>query len=181
MTALLQLARDHGFEDAGELSVATLKFLPEVRSMCAANTCRSYGKNWTCPPHCGTLDESTRKVAAFERGILVQTVGKLDDDFDYESMEAAQALHNQRFHQLVGDVRGTVPHCLPMGAGACTLCAECPCPAEPCRFPDKAIVSMEAYGLFVSQVCEANGIPYNHGSLTVTFTSCLLTHFPQSI
>ncbi len=183
LTEYLALARNHGFEDVSELSVATLKFLPEVRSMCAANTCRSFGKNWTCPPHSGTLDESSRKVAAFERGILVQTVGKLDDEFDYESMEAAQTLHNQRFHQLVDEVRRTVPggsenKVLPMGAGACGLCEACTCPELPCRFPDKAIVSMEAYGLFVSQVCEANGLAYHHGPLTVTFTSCILTQFP---
>jgi predicted metal-binding protein len=170
----MEKARAQGFESTGELQASTLQFLPQVRDMCAANLCRCYGKNWTCPPSCGTIEDSTRKAQGYHQGILVQTVGKLDDDFDYETMESAQQLHNQRFHSLVAELRQDYPGLLAMGAGACTLCAECTCPAAPCRFPDQAIASMEAYGLFVSQVCEANHLAYNHGPLTVTYTSCLL-------
>ncbi len=46
-----------GFEEAGALNVETLEFLPEVRQMCAADRCRSFNRNWSCPPGCGTLEE----------------------------------------------------------------------------------------------------------------------------
>ncbi len=171
---LIERARAAGFEDAGSLLCSTLQFLPQVRDMCAANLCQCFGKNWTCPPSCGTIEDSIRKAAGFTRGLLVQTVGQLEDDFDYESMEASVQVHNKRFHRFVDELRPQFPKMLPMGAGACTLCEKCTCPAEPCRFPDQAIPSMEAYGLFVSQVCEANQLVYNHGPLTVTYTSCIL-------
>ena len=46
---LLQIARDCGFETVAELDVSTLKALPEVRDMCAVNTCGKYGACWSCP------------------------------------------------------------------------------------------------------------------------------------
>ena len=174
LPALMDAATTLGFEHSGEILVSTMKFMPQVRDMCAADRCQCFGKNWTCPPACGTIEESTRKAAAFARGILVQTVGVLEDDFDYESMQAAQKVHSERFHKLAALLRKDYPKLLPMGAGACTICAECTCPEEPCRFPDEAITSMEAYGLFVSQVCESNHLAYNYGPLTVTYTSCIL-------
>ena len=33
---------------------------------------------------------------------------------------------------------------------------------------------MSAYGLFVSQVCKDNGMEYNHGKDTMTYSSCYL-------
>ncbi len=174
LPALLTQALAGGFSHAGELNCSSLKFLPEVRDMCAADRCGSYNKNWTCPPNCGTLAEAATKVSQYHQGILVQSVGQLEDDFDYETMEATAQVHRQRFHDLVHELRKTSPDLLAMGAGACTLCAECTCPAEPCRFPGRAITSMEAYGLFVSQVCTDSGMAYNRGPQTVTYSSCIL-------
>jgi hypothetical protein len=35
--------------------------------------------------------------------------------------------------------------------------------------------SMEAYGLLVSEVCRASGLPYYYGPKTLTFSACILT------
>jgi len=174
LSQCLERAQAFGFEHAGNLQVSTLEFLPEVRAMCAADKCHSFGRNWMCPPACGSLDDSRRRAQGFSAGLLVQTVGKLEDDFDYESMQEAGRVHSRRFHGLIDELRVEFPKLLAMGAGACTLCEVCSCPAQPCRFPDRAITSMEAFGLFVSRVCERNGLAYNRGPLTVTYTSCVL-------
>lgn len=55
-----------------------------------------------------------------------------------------------------------------------TICSQCTYPDSPSRFPDKAIPSMEAYGLLVSKVCEKSGLPYYYGPKTLTYTSCVL-------
>ncbi|MBQ8925438.1 MAG: DUF2284 domain-containing protein, partial [Clostridia bacterium] len=39
---------------------------------------------------------------------------------------------------------------------------------------DKAMSSMEAYGLFVTRVCKDNGVPYYYGPKTITYTACVL-------
>ena len=65
---LLDLAARCGFDHAGPLNVAAMEFNPAVRDMCAADRCRSYGRCWTCPPGCGTLEEVSARAAAYRRG-----------------------------------------------------------------------------------------------------------------
>jgi predicted metal-binding protein len=172
--SLIKEALLAGFSQAGELNVPALEFMPEVRDMCAADRCHSYGRNWTCPPACGTLEDSSGKTAGFSQGILVQTIGKLDDDFDWEAIEETARRHKKNFQILNELLRSRYTEMLAMGAGACDICGECTYPDSPCRFPDRAVPSMEALGLFVSKVCTMSGVPYNNGPKTITYTSCFL-------
>ena len=64
--------------------------------------------------------------------------------------------------------------CLPLSAGSCTLCRRCTYPDRPCRFPQRRMASMEAYGLLVSDVCRRSGLGYYYGTGTMTYTSCVL-------
>jgi bifunctional UDP-N-acetylglucosamine pyrophosphorylase/glucosamine-1-phosphate N-acetyltransferase len=171
---LIAEALEKGFSQAGKLNCEALEFLPEVRDMCAADRCHSYGKNWACPPACGTIEAAAFKASQYSYGIIVQTTGHLDDDFDYETMQATGEKHKNNFEKFVTYLRGRFSDILPMGAGACTICAQCTYPDAPCRFPDRSISSMEAYGLFVSKVCTLSDIKYNYGPLSITYTSCIL-------
>lgn len=171
---LLTLAEELGFSHVGRLNVSALRFLPEVRDMCAADRCHNYGRCWTCPPHCGTLEEISARAARCTRGVLVQSTGQMEDDFDVECMLETERLQKERFQALTERVRQVEPTCLPMAAGACTICKTCTCPDAPCRFPDRAVPSMEAYGLVVSDVCRESGLPYYYGPGTITYTSCIL-------
>jgi len=172
--ALVNEALEFGFSHAGELNVKSLVFMPEVRSMCGAGKCHQYGKNWRCPPGCGSIEEAAERAARYTYGLIVQTTGQMEDDFDYETIQATGAKHKENFDLLVEKLRTRYPDMLPMGAGTCTICEKCTYPDAPCRFPDRSISSMEAYGLWVSKVCELSGIPYNYGKLTLTYTSCYL-------
>ncbi|MDR2162739.1 MAG: DUF2284 domain-containing protein [Clostridiales Family XIII bacterium] len=172
--SLVKEAVEAGFSQAGELNTDALAFIPEVREMCSADRCRQYGRNWRCPPACGSIEEAADRALRYTYGIIVQTVGEMDGDFDYGSISAASAGHKENFTALVKQLRARYNDVLPMGAGPCDLCGECAYPGEPCRHPDEAISSMEAYGLWVSEVCRLSGIPYNNGPRTITFTSCYL-------
>jgi predicted metal-binding protein len=172
--ALIKEAIASGFSQAGELNVAALVFMPEVRDMCSVDRCNHYGKNWRCPPACGSIEDAAEQAAQYSFGILVQTIGKMRDDFDYETIEATSGKHKNDFSHLIGDLRKRHDDILPMGAGTCTLCEACTYPDAPCRHPDESYPSMEAYGLWVSKVCELSGVPYNNGPQTITFTSCYL-------
>ncbi len=103
----------------------------------------------------------------------MQSTGQMEDDFDMDAMAAIEAAHKERFLQFVDAIRRREPDCLPMAAGSCTVCPSCAYPKS-CRFPGMAIPSMEAYGIFVSQLCTDSGLGYYYGSKTVTFTSCVL-------
>lgn len=176
MTAeeLLALAEETGFSHWGELNVAALRFMPEVRAMCAADKCRSYGRNWCCPPHCGSLEDMAARVQGFSRGILVQSTGRLEDEFDFETMAETEKEHKKRFERLMAALAARGVRCLGMGAGTCSVCAECSCPDVPCRFPERAMPSMEACGLLVSQVCRDSGLGYYYGKKSITYTGCVL-------
>ena len=142
--------------------------------MCAANLCQAYNRNWTCPPACGALTEIAAKTKEFHKGILVQTTVELEDDFDYGAMIEAAHTQNARFQEFVSKLRGHCAKLLPMGAGGCKICKTCTYPDKECLFPDKAFPSMEAYGLFVSRVCEKSGVRYYYGPGTITYTGCIL-------
>jgi predicted metal-binding protein len=171
---IIQLAEQVGFSHAGELKLAALEFRPEVRAMCADDRCGNYGKTWTCPPGCGTLEEITARAAQYSVGVLLQSTGQLEDKFDVETMLDTGKLQKERMDALLPQVRALYPNCLPMGAGGCGQCAQCTYPDAPCRHPDLAYPSMEAYGLVVSDVCRASGVPYYYGENTITYTGCIL-------
>ena len=66
-------AKELGFAEAAPVDPAALKPNAEVRAMCAADKCHAYGKNWTCPPECGSLETCTARIGAKTKGILVQS------------------------------------------------------------------------------------------------------------
>ncbi|MBQ2895793.1 MAG: DUF2284 domain-containing protein [Oscillospiraceae bacterium] len=172
--ALAALAAEVGFSYTAPLKVSTIELKDAVRDMCAVNTCGHYGKNWACPPGCGTLDECCARVAEYEEGILVQTVGELEDALDGEGMMEAAERHGEQFNAMYAKLRELYPHVLAIGAGSCKQCASCTYPDEPCRFPDRRISSMEAYGMMVMEVCKKNGLSYYYGSDHIAYTSCFL-------
>ena len=176
MNQIMQLAQKIGFDCMGECSAKDLVARPEVRSMCAAGKCQVYGHSWACPPACGELEDFQDLMNMYEHCLVVQTIGEMEDDFDFEAMEETGSLQKNRVLDLVEalDAAGLSSQTLTFSAGTCTLCAECTYPDAPCRFPDKRLVSMEAAGLVVSEVCELASVPYNHGPQTIAYSGCVL-------
>lgn len=170
----VQRALEAGFSQAAPVETKKLKLLPEVRSMCAVNRCGQYGANWNCPPACGTLEECEERLRRYSRGIVVETMGQLEDSFDIEGMTAAAEQHRERFEAFFLQLKEAYPDMLALGAGGCRKCKVCTYPDEPCRFPETLHPSMEAYGMMVSDICASCGIPYNNGVNTVTYVGCYL-------
>lgn len=173
LNALCMLALEAGFDEAKALDIKTLKPMEMVRDMCTADKCHAYGKNWTCPPLCGTLEECNVQMQGYRHGILLQTVGHLRRLIDSRMMIETEKRHLENFHRFAELIRQKYPDALCLGAGGCRICGKCAYP-DPCRFPDKACSSMEGYGLFVTQVCKDNDLPYYHGEKTITYTACVL-------
>ena len=171
---LKKMAEECGFSHAGALDVSTIILMDEVRAMCSSNKCKAYGTNWCCPPAIGDLDACREKIGRYTRGLLVQTTGELEDELDGETMIDTQREHMEHFELLRSKLLKRWPEMLSCGAGTCTRCSRCTYPDAPCRFPDNTFASMEAYGMLVTQVCQANGLAYYYGPLTITYTSCFL-------
>lgn len=171
---LRDLAMELGFSHTAPLDCATIELKPEVRQMCASNTCGQYGKRWSCPPGCGTLEDCQAQLAGKTAGILVQSVGDIEDGFDFEAMMDIEQAHKQRFLAMYDLLREQGHSALAIGSGCCTLCQDCTYPEKPCRFPQRRVASMEAFGMLVVDVCKANGLGYYYGPDKMAYTSCFL-------
>lgn len=168
------MGEEQGFSHVGLLEAGTIELKPEVRAMCEENTCHKYGQCWSCPPGCGSLEACEANIRKYHHGLIVQTVGELEDELDGETMMETEALHKEHFTEFEKVLRPMYPSMLALGAGCCTKCKVCTYPDKPCRFPKEMFSSMEAYGMLVTQVCQANGLTYYYGPCTIAYTSCFL-------
>ena len=157
-TELLALAKSCGFTASAPLDPASIELKQAVRDMCKENTCGQY----------------RTQLSGYSTGLLVQTTGAIEDSFDFEGIQAIEQQHKQHFDAMHETLRPLYPKLLPLGAGCCTRCRDCTYPDAPCRFPEKMVSSMEAYGMLVLEVCKANGLSYYYGPDTMTYTSCFL-------
>ncbi|MDR1183914.1 MAG: DUF2284 domain-containing protein [Coriobacteriales bacterium] len=171
---LTKLIAESGFPIIGHFDPALLEVRQEVRDMCAADKCHAFGKSWSCPPACGSIEKYQVLFQRYHTGYLFQTVAEMEDAFDYEGIEKGGEEHKHCFNDLAGRIAETGRDILLLGAGTCTLCETCTYPDAPCRFPEKAFTSMEASGLVVYDVCKLADVPYYHGKNTIAFCGCVL-------
>ncbi|NLI54874.1 MAG: DUF2284 domain-containing protein [Clostridiales bacterium] len=155
---------------AAAIEVDAIPFDTAFRDACRQNSCGFYNRCWTCPPDAGEIDELIARVRAYRYAVAFQTVSSLEDSYDMEGMHAAAAAHN-RLTLKIQDLLSTLaPESMVLGAGACGICKTCTKPdGLPCRFPDRAILSLEACGIDVSALAKRCGLRYINGKNTVTY------------
>jgi len=179
--SLEKIAKESGFTHCAPLDVSTLVFMQEIRDMCNPKQCSNYNKSWSCPPACASLEAMKKRVGGYSGGILVQTVGELEDGFDWEGITGIGLRHKENFGRMRAALEKEYSPVLCMGAGVCRICGACTYPDSPCRYPEKMEVSMEACGLLVSKVCTDNSLAYNYGSNKMAYTSCFLVNIYQNL
>jgi predicted metal-binding protein len=80
----------------------------------------------------------------------------------------------QVYHRRLAEELHIAFPALPVySAGGCTCCKKCAYP-DPCRFPQIAFPSMEAVGVYVSELARRAGLRYNSGENTVTYFTMIL-------
>ena len=164
-------ALDNGACNAAVIDVSKMELDPVFRSMCESNACGNYGKCWMCPPDIGDIASLMDQIRAFDYVLVYQTVGVLEDSYDFEGMMEAGQRHNHLTQQLAGIMTSeSFQQILHLGAGGCRLCPKCAKKDNlPCRHPDQALSSLEAYGINVSKLAETCGMKYINGQNTVTY------------
>lgn len=175
MRQLKSLVGNH-FENMKEISAAQITLSQEVRKLCEQNKCGQYGKNWTCPPAIKSVDEFRADLAAYDTFLIVYKVYDVKSSFDWRGMMTAAKDFNGRLHKLNKEIHADLPglEFLLLGAGGCQRCERCTyLDDEPCRFPQDAIVSVEAIGMDVMALMKDNGLKYYNGKNTVTYIAGL--------
>ncbi len=156
--------------NAAVIDVDKINFMPELRKACEANACGKYGKNHTCPPHVGEINELISKAKTYEKAIVMQKIYPLEDSYDFEGMMVGGADFAKCLWEITDMASEKLDAPMILGCGGCDYCEKCTAPdKEPCRFPDKARASLESYGIQVSQLAQTAGMKYINGQNTVTY------------
>ncbi|MCL2352138.1 MAG: DUF2284 domain-containing protein [Firmicutes bacterium] len=174
MRDIEKICLDAGFTGCGVIRTSDIPYAPELIHACEQNLCRTYGRIWVCPPAVPCHEEMKRRIDAFESGLVVQTVGQLEDSFDFETMEEIGAKFKQTLIDAVLEIRKDYGNVLALGSGGCRLCEKCTYPDAPCRFPDKAFYSVESCGIVVNQMVSKVGLKYNNGPATISYAGLIL-------
>lgn len=173
---LRQFVLDTGAFRAGTVDVDAVPFEPEFRKLCESNACGMYGRSWMCPPDIGPVEELIAQARQFRQALVFQTVNALEDSYDFEGMLAAGGEMNR----LMASIRQKLAELdirrhLLLGAGGCRVCPRCAkVSGQPCRYPEQALSSLEAYGINVSVLAPMAGMKYINGPDTVTFFGAVL-------
>lgn len=175
-TDLIALAKSIGFTNAEWIDASQIVCDRRFREQCAVNACGVYGKCWMCPPDIGDIDELISQVKSYKRGLLYQSIFTLEDSFDFEGMQEGGREQNRRSRLLDEALRSEgyegYLHLSKGGCGVCSPCAKVK--GEPCRFPDRALSSLEAYGINVSATVKSTSMKYINGVNTVTYFGIVL-------
>jgi predicted metal-binding protein len=174
---LVKIALEANASHAAILNASEIQLYEDVRKACEKNFCRKYDTNWMGPPAIGPIRELSPRVRSYRQGLLFQTVHQLTGSFDVQGWVSAAGIHNTIFRALLERIRAAYPSesLLPLNAGCCSVCDRCAyLDQQPCRNPDQAVASVEAYGMNVLSLQKSAGVPYNNGKNTVTYVGLIL-------
>lgn len=173
---LEEFTKTLGADNAQVISASEIVLDRIFRDICASNSCGMYGKCWMCPPDVGDIDTLMSDIQKYDYALVYQKISALEDSFDFEGMVEAKRV----FYELTKSLKSTVDaskfsKILHIGAGGCGVCRVCSKKdGKPCRFPDLAIPSLEAYGVNVSKLAASAGMKYINGQNTVTYFGAVL-------
>ena len=172
---LVKTCIEAGAHRAFVIATDNIPFDKNLRSYCEANICGNYGKNYECPPSIGDSKELIEKAKKYKKALVFQTVTQIEDSFDFEGMKEAALKHSNIADTINKDIKKQSDNYLQLTAGKCSVCEVCALVEnKPCKFPDKAISSLEAYCMNVSILAELCHMKYINGKNTVTYFGAFL-------
>ena len=173
---LLSLTSEMGVFKVKIIQVEKIETDKSFRSLCESNACGMYGKCYMCPPNVGNIDELMAQIKNYDYGLVYQIVGQIEDSYDFEGMldeKKKSYLITQKLRKVFNNIG--ISKVLHLGAGGCGVCDKC---AQqdgiPCRFPELATPSLEAYGVNVSNLAKVADMKYTNGQNTVTYFGAVL-------
>lgn len=177
LNQLVEKAKKLGAAAASAVKTSDIQFSKEFRQLCEQNSCGNYGTNWMCPPAIGTFEELKAEVLKSSEGVVFQTVHTLEDSFDFKGMMKAERVHDIVFRDILDYIQSSIGYedVLALSVGYCKVCSQCTYPDEKeCRYPDKAVASVEAHGIDVNALVTGCNIPYINGPNTVSYVGLFL-------
>lgn len=166
---IVQAALDFGADRAALIAPSQLVCSDRFRAYCEDNVCGFYGKCWSCPPDIGDINVLIAQLRTFDHIVMYQVISPVKGYSDTEGMNAAGEKLSEISQKLQIFLRTFLKKPFLHLGGSCHLCPECAkIINEPCRYPDKMLPSLSAYGVDVCKTCEGTSLAYWNGENTVT-------------
>lgn len=169
-------ALDCGASKATVIDASAIVLSEEFIKICAKNGCGNYGRCHTCPDDDCDIQATIAEIRSYDQVLWYQTIGEIEDSFDYEGMCTVSATHSrncQAVHsEIANKMKGRHLH---LSCGGCQLCESCAkIDGKPCRYPEKALPAMEGWGVDVYNTTKETDLKYINGQNTVTYFGMLL-------
>lgn len=173
---LINLALASGATEATIISQDQIVLSDSFRTVCEKNQCGNYGKCWVCPPYIGPIEQLIADVRCYPKALWYQSITPIEDSYDIEGMFRAGNAHAQLSQRIQYSIQPVLSSgFLHLSCGGCHLCPTCAkVTDELCRFPDKALSSLEGYGIDVYNTTKSTTLKYINGQNTVTYFGMVL-------
>ena len=166
------IAGDYPIYQYGFFKTDELLFSENVRYICKTE-CPMYGKSWSCPPACGTIEECKSLCMKYENGIIFSTVAEVQDASDLEETLPTRAEHTRVIREITERLfREDKP--LLLSCESCSFCEKCAFPDAPCRFPAAMLPCIEGYGIVVTDLAERYNMDFYLSNDTVLWFGIIL-------
>lgn len=166
----------HHTDQSRVILTSEILFSKQVRTACEQNHCGCWGKTWTCPPGCGSIEQLQSNIIQYKNMLIMTKIIFLRDSFDIEQMNEGRKEFQNYLHQINQKYQMTTRGMMILGVGGCEVCPICTYPSEPCRYPQKKIISLEAAGIDVVSLAKTAKINYYNGKNTITYFAAILYH-----
>lgn len=172
----LELMKRLEIESFREFASEILVPEERIRAFCVENKCGNYGHNYMCPPHASSLEDIRKNLKNFPRGVLLQYSKALDTTDDLERVRETKIDFHKKVLQIedffrrsgAGRVWGLI-------GGSCGLCDTCRInTSEPCPYPERARMSLEAIGVDVLGLADKLGLDSEFHKDKIVWTGCVL-------
>ena len=142
-------------------------------ALCKENKCGCYGLTWGCPPGAPGKDEVKTILSTYPKALVIFREFPVSDMKDREELGRI----SKGFQDMIRDISlkarsAGIPN-FPLGDGGCMFCEKCSYP-EPCRFPEKKVVSVSAMGIDMESFLGGIGIKFEFKSDSVTLYAIIL-------
>jgi predicted metal-binding protein len=177
-TKFVELMKRLEIESFREFAAEMLVPEERIRAFCAENKCGSYGHNYMCPPLIGSLEDIRNNLKNYSRGVLFQYSKKLDTEKDLAMARQTKVDFHEKVLRIEDFLRRSgIDKVWGLIGGSCELCDTCRVDqAEPCPYPERARMSLEAIGVDVMGLAGRLGLDSEFHQDRIVWTGCVLVN-----
>ena len=160
---LISIALKAGFYKAEVIDTDKICIDLGFRKYCEENLCGNYGRNYSCPPDCGTAYDMKGQIHRYENALVLQSRWEIDDVSNRENLRSVRLMHNNAMLRIVRQLKNEGYEGVMAGASECLLCDTCQkIKGGECLHPNERYSCLSAYCVNVSSLAKTCSMDYTY-------------------